>query len=423
MQNLLWTLGGLVLGIVALYTGLYWAARRRGTPEWTLDSDTVPPVSDLMATLSGLTNSRIYGGNAVEIYTNGDLFEPMFRDIDSARHTVHFETFVWWAGDVERRMADALIAAARRDVRVRMTVDGVGCNRRSPGIFDELRDGGVELQIFSPLKLVSLHRFNERTHRKLLIVDGRIGYTMGHGISDHWLGDAQDESHYRDTGVRLRGPVVHGLQSVFAAGWAAETNELLCGETIFPRQERSGDVDMCVVSSVAGEDYSNVALAFTLAIAAARQEILIQNPYFAPDRNVVRLLCEAVERGVSVTLMLPGNANDSNLVRLAAQHLYPELLNAGVRILEYKPTLSHQKVMIVDRYFARVGSTNLDCRSLELNAEAGVTIVDTEVANTLRAHFHRDATRCEEITLEDVRQRSWLGRVQSAGAYLFHGQL
>lgn len=422
-MNILMILGGVLFGIVALYTALYWMARRRGTPHWTLERETLPPIGDLMPTLAGLTNSRIYTGNAVEIITNGDIFEPILHDIEQAQDTVHLETFVWCKGELEQRFTDALLAAAKRGVTVRLMIDGVGSHNRSSGIFDTLRDGGVQLHVFSPLHLLSLHRFNERTHRKLVIVDGHIAYTMGHGISDYWLGNATDKKHYRDTGVRLTGPVVHGLQSVFAAGWARETCELLCGERIFPPQNTPGDVEMCVVASTAGEDYSNVALAFTLAISSARKEILIQNPYFAPDQNVVGMLCDAARQGISVKLMLPGRKTDSNLLRRAAQYLYPRLLDAGVTVLEYTPTLSHQKVMIVDGCLARVGSTNLDCRSLELNAEAGVIINNAQIATKLREQFMADARDCVTITHDDVRNRTWGSKLQAAGAYLIHGQL
>lgn len=398
-------------------------ARRRGTPAWSLRPETVPTVDELLPTLAGLTNSRIYKRNAVEVIINGYIFDAILRDIDNASNTIHIETFVWCEGELEQRIKDALLAATSRGVIVRLIVDGVGSRGRTSGIFDELREGGVQLHVFSPLSLFSIHRFNERTHRKLVIVDGRIGYTMGHGISDHWLGNASDENHYRDTGIRMRGAVVQGLQSVFASGWARNTAELLCGELIFPPQDEPGDVTLCVVGSTAGEDYSSVALAFTLAVASARQEILIQNPYFAPDQNVVGNLCKAARRGVSVTLMLPGRKTDSNMLRLAAKHLYPQLLEAGVTVLEYTPTLNHQKVMIVDGCLARVGSTNLDCRSLELNAEAGVIFHDANIAATLRKQFLADAQHCTPITNDVLDKRWWGQRIRSAGAYLIHGQL
>lgn len=411
----------IVVALIVIYTILYWLGRRRGTPDYSWRDEDVPPVGELMQTLSGLTQSTIHRGNAVEILVNDAIFAPMLEDIAAAKHSVHVETFVWWGGRVERRFADALIEASKRGVDVRLIADGVGAMRRSSGIFDEMREAGVEIHIFSPLSLFNVHRFNERTHRKLVIVDGRIGYTMGHGIADEWLEGS--EEHFRDTGVRLTGPVVHGLQAVFTENWISGTCQLLFGPGVFPDLEPTGDIPMVVVSSTAGEDYSKVELAFTTAIAAARHEVLIQNPYFAPDRNVVDLLCATARRGVDVTIMVPGSKIDNALLRHAARHLYPTLIKAGIKVLEYKPELSHQKVMIVDRILSRVGSTNLDCRSLELNDEAGVLMLDAGVAAELRAQFVCDAKACHEITLEYCDRRRLPVRLWDAGAYLIHGQL
>lgn len=411
----------IVLALVVIYTILYFLGRRRATPDYSWDEDDVPPIEELLCTLSGLTQSNVHEGNSVEVLVNDAIFDPMLADIAAANYSVHVETFVWWGGQLERRFADALIAASRRGVKVRVIADGIGALRRSRGIFDELKAAGVALHIFSPLTLFNVHRFNERTHRKLVIVDGRIGYTMGHGIADEWL--SESEEHFRDTGVRLTGPVVHGLQAVFAENWVSGTRELLFGDGVFPVLGRTGDVPMMVVASTAGEDYSKVELAFTAAIAAARREVLIQNPYFAPDRNVVKQLCETAARGVEITIMVPGSKIDNALLRHAARHLYPTLIEAGIRVLEYRPELSHQKVMIVDRVLARVGSTNLDCRSLELNDEAGVLMLDEGVARELRAQFVCDAEHCREVTLEQCKSRALPVRLWDAGAYMIHGQL
>lgn len=416
----MWILG--LLAIPVIVGGiLYFQGRRRGTPDYQWQQSEMPPATELMRTLSGLIDSQVYQGNSARLLLNDDIFGPMLEDIAAARHSVHLETFVWWGGKVERAFADAFIDASKRGVDVRLIIDGVGSMKRSGGVFDEMRDAGVNLHVFSPLTLPTLHRFNERTHRKLLIVDGRIGYTMGHGIADEWL--AESEEHFRDTGVRITGPAVHGLQSVFSENWISETCELLVGDKVFPALEPTGDIPMLVVSSTAGEDYSKVELAFATAIAAAREEILIANPYFAPDRNVVDLLCATAARGVDVKLMVPGSAIDNAVLRWAARHLYPTLIDAGVDVLEYRPELSHQKTMVVDRVWARVGSTNLDCRSLELNDEAGVIMLDTEIAGELREHFIADARECRRITRDICDKRRWPSRLFDAGAYLIRGQL
>ncbi|MBT8422303.1 MAG: cardiolipin synthase [Gammaproteobacteria bacterium] len=423
MSALLTWSAAFIIAAIILYATFYFLGRRRATPPWQFDSKAMPEMSEIIPSLAGMTEGHWYEGNKVEVLTNGELFQPFLRDIDEAQKTVHLETFVWWAGDLEKRVADALIAAAGRGVEVRLMVDGVGSMKRTDGIFRKLRDGGVQLHVFSPLTLLKIHRFNERTHRKLLIVDGKVGYTMGHGIADEWLGNAQGQGSFRDTGVRLTGPIVHGLQTVFVTGWISETCEVLCGDAVFPSLKTAGDVPMSIVASAAGDQYSSVELAYSFCIAAAKREILIQNPYFAPDRNVVSLLCDAARRGVSVRLMLPGSSNDSNLIRRAAQYLYPQLLDAGVDVLEFTPTLLHQKVMVVDGELARIGSTNFDCRSLELNQEAGVAILNSEIAEQLRSQFFTDAQRCRRISKSEVDNYSLTTRALGAATYMIHAQL
>lgn len=422
-MTILAIVGGIVVGILSVYGTMAWLARRRRTPTWNIDSQILPHSADILPTLASLTNSQIFRDSAVEVIQNGAIFDRIIADFEAACESIHLETYVWEAGELERRLVDTFARATKRGVSVRLIIDDVGSNKRSPDIFDALRDAGVELRIFSPLTPMRLHRFNERTHRKLIVVDGKIGYAMGHGISDMWLGDAEDENHFRDTGVRIRGPAVRGLQSVFAREWAALAHELLYGPTVFPTLENAGGSDICVVSSSVGDRYSYVELAFSLAIATATEEILIQNPYFAPDPDIIELLGRAADRGVKVVLMLPGSSTDSYLLRLAARHLYPQLLQRGVSILEYQPTLSHQKVMIVDGILARVGSTNFDCRSLELNSEAGLIIKDEAVAAELKSEFLKDAGKCRPIRESDLKKVSLPARLAMAGVYMLHGQL
>lgn len=416
-------LSGLLAGVVGVYVFLYSAARRRVTRNWSFDLENIPSVEKIWPTFCGLTHCRPYPDSNAEIFLNGSIFSAMIRDIEAATRTIHFETYLWSAGVLENKIATAMIDAVGRGATVRMVIDGFGSNQRSSEVFDEMKAAGVRLHFFSPLRASSLHRFNERTHRKLLILDGTTAYTGGHGIEDKWLGDGKSKDEVRDTGVRLTGPVVHGLQSAFASGWASETDELLIGSDIFPDLSPKGTSHISVVSSAAGEPYSNVSLAFSLAIVAARREILIQNPYFAPDKHMISLLCDAASRGVSLKLMLPGRRTDSMPLRLAARHLYPQLLEAGVEIYEYIPSLSHQKVMVVDGKFARVGSTNLDCRSLELNAEAGIAALDSELAQELRRQFADDLEKCRRIRQSDLKKLSWLSHLGAAGLYFLRGQL
>lgn len=400
-------------------------SRRRQTSSLAYDTDKLPPIADSLPTLAGITGASVHTGNRAALYQNSALFEPFFADIREARCTVHLETFVWAKGELERRVVDALCRKAAEGVCVRLLIDAVGGIDADPAQLERLKAAGVELRLYCKPHWWNwkLGRLNHRTHRKLLIVDGRIGYAFGHGIRDEWLGDAEDERHWRDTGVRLEGPVVHALQSVFMKNWIEETQFVPAGSGCFPVLEERGEIMAHVVSSEAGDALSAVALLYTLAIACARKEILIQNPYFVPNASMVTLLCKMVQRGVAVKLMVPGKYNDSRVVRRASCRLYAKLLEAGVRLYEFQPTLLHQKVVIVDGLWAHIGSTNFDTRSLALNEEVGIGLLDAELATELRTAFERDLQRCREIRREDWQRRPWYDGAVDWMAYQLHDWL
>ncbi len=310
---------------------------RRHTPYLELDLDSLPAIDEGMATLAGLTSGAVYEGNAVRLFQNGAIFDAIFKDIEAARCTVHFETFVWSEGELERRTIELLSRKAREGVKVRVLIDALGGNERNEERLKSLQAAGAQVCIYSQVTLFNLRRFNHRTHRKLLICDGQVGYTFGHGFSDQWLGDAHDSKHVRDTGVRIEGPAVSGLQSVFTENWIEESHCVPTGDGCFPTLEPKGDISMHVVSSASGDQVSAVALLYTVAIACARREIIIQNPYFAPDDGLCELLGTMVKRGVAVHLMVPGEHTDNPFVRRAGFALYQCLLEGGVRLYEYEP--------------------------------------------------------------------------------------
>ena len=407
---------------LALLIGVLWFKRRR-TPYPKLDNRRIPPVEDILPVLSGVTKGAVYRGNKVSVLQNGALFPAMLRDLETAEHSVHLETFVWSAGRLERQLVDALCRKADQGVAVRVLIDAIGSSKASREQLQRLRDSRVALTVYCRPKFYNWHRFNQRTHRKLFIVDGRVGYSFGHGVADQWLGDAQDTEHWRDTGVRLEGPVVHGLQTVFAENWTEETEELLATEACFPALSASGDVDAHVVSSASGDALSAVSIVYTVALAAARREVLIQNPYFVPDFRVVQLLAEKVRQGVDVQLMVPGTSTDSPIVRRAGCRLYEPLLQAGVKIYEYRRTLNHQKIMIVDGLWSHVGSTNFDARSLELNEEVSVGLIDRATAEELRTAYYDDLKHCRELTLDRWRERPRLTQLWETLVYQLHSQL
>lgn len=397
--------------------------RARGTPYLELKPDEYPEIKDALPLIAGLTESSVHEGNSAAVLQNGAIFTVMLADIAAAKHSVHLESFVWSAGKLETQFVDALSERARAGVNVRVLMDSLGGSEASEGELERLKQSGAKLATYCKPHWWNFGRFNHRTHRKLLIIDGRIGYAFGHGIADQWLGNGNNAEHYRDTGVRLEGPVVHGLQSVFAQNWVEETHCLPAVAECFPILDPAGKVSAHVVSSASADAVSSVAVLYTVAIAMARREVLIQNPYFAPNDGVVDLFAMMVRRGVKIHLMLPGEHTDSPFVRRAGCSLYAALLEAGVRIYEFEPTLLHQKIVVVDDIWSHVGSTNFDARSLALNEEVGVGILDAGLAAELKAAFNQDLRHCQEVKLEQWRRRPVLDRAYERFAYLLHEQL
>jgi cardiolipin synthase len=413
-----------MLGAVILTVAYFVIARRRHTESVAVDLDQLPAVEDGLVTFAGLTGgAAVHRGNAATVVHNGDLFDRMEADIRAARHTIHLETFVWSSGVLERRFVDLLRERAADGLKVRVLIDAVGASKASRTELRRLREGKVELIVYRAPRRFNLRRLNHRTHRKLLIVDGAIGYTFGHGIADQWLGGGEDPAHWRDTGVRLEGPVVNSLQSVFMEHWIEETHAAPTGQGCFPELAGKGDVAAHVVSSDAGEVVSSVALLYTLAIASARKEIVIQNPYFVPGKGVVMLLKTMVKRGVQVHLMVPSRHSDSPFVRRASCYLYAGLLEAGVRVYEFEPTLCHQKIVVVDGRWSHIGSTNFDARSLALNEEVGVGLLDERIASDLKAAFEVDLKSSKEIHLSQWKKRGKRRQFFEWCAYQLHEQL
>jgi cardiolipin synthase len=408
----------IVLGLALLL----WSTRREHESHVR-----VPDVVDFkqdLASIANLTGSPILAGNRAEILQNGDEFFPaLFRDIAAAKRTVNIETYVWWKGDICRQLAAALIAKAREGVEVRLTLDAVGSNQGENDLFEEMQKAGVKIAWFHPFRLGDLGFVNNRTHRKIAILDGRVAHVFGHGIAKEWTGHGQDEEHWRDTGVRLEGPIVAAVQGVFAENWIDSTAEVIAGEKFFPPLTAAGPVRAHVTASSPQGGVSQLELLLKLAIATAQEELLIQNPYFIPDPELVGLLEAAVKRGVAVRIMLPGPVTDSSIVRHAGHRFFEELLGHGIHIYEYQRTLIHQKVMVVDGEWSLVGSTNLDDRSLDINDEASVGMIDREVAATLQAAFRTDLAQCKELKLAEWRQRGAWHRLVDRVSYAVNEQL
>lgn len=405
-------------------TSLYFVVtQRRRTPKHKLNPDNLPEVGESLHMMAGLTKSVVHQGNQVQVLQNGAIFPAMLETIMAARETVHFETFVWHKGELENQFVEAFSQKARGGVKVRVLLDSVGALPADAGQLQKMCDAGVDFREYCRPRWWNLRRFNHRTHRKLLIVDGKIGFTLGHGIADEWLGNGEDKNHWRDTGVRIAGPAVYSLQSVFMENWVEETETVPTEASCFPLIEKQGSVVAHVVSSATGDALSAVGLLYSLAIACARKEIYIQNPYFTPEKNVVELLGKMVQRGVDVHLMVPGKQTDNVFVRWAGCSLYRPLLEAGVHIYEFKPTLLHQKIVIIDGKWTHVGSTNFDARSLALNEEVGIGLLDEDTAAQLKAAFYEDLRHCHKINLAEWRKRPWYYRLFDWFSYALRDQL
>jgi cardiolipin synthase len=397
--------------------------KRRSTPVFHISVADGHELPALLPALAGLTGGVVFRDNSVTVLQDKAIFQSMLDDIGAAERSIHFETFVWSDGELADLVAEKLGEANKRGVKVRLLLDAVGASDADSKRMRRLEKDGIDLGIYRKLKVRNLLHMNQRTHRKLLIVDGRIGYCFGHGVGDQWFKSTKGEPCWRDTGVRLKGPAVAGLQQVFFQNWMETTRCAPLEPDAFPASVTPGDVAIHVIASAPEDYFSNVGLIFTLIMAAAKDEVLIQNPYFVPEAEFIDCLEKATARGVRVRLMLPGKRTDSQFVALASKYLYPDLLAAGVELYEYQPTLCHQKIVVADERWCHVGSTNLDARSLEINAEVSVGIDCADTARVLKDAFEEDLKACKRIDAAMVAKTRWYQRAGAAFAYRFHGQL
>lgn len=398
-------------------------SHRRRILALNVDPESLPDICHGLTQIAGLTGAVVFSGNKVQIFQDGTLLRQMMDDIADAKHTIHFETYIWRRGRLEVQLVDLLCRKAHQGVKVRVIIDALGAIQARDTQLKRLQNCGAEVAHYRHFKGLDFYHFNNRMHRKLLIVDGNIAYTCGHGVADEWLGKAQNRHHWRDTGARVTGPVVHSFQSTFTQDWCATSTQVPLGDGCFPEQETVGDVQAHVVKSSTKSTDSSVALFYMMAIASAKREIIIQNPYFIPDGQIPDLLIKKAQSGVDVHLMLPGKHNDSQIVRLAGRRLYQRLLQAGVRIYEFSPTMLHQKVVVIDAIWSHVGTTNFDLRSLALNAEFGVGLLSESIAEELRDAFYTDLERSSTIDLERWQRRAWSEKMLEWLAFQLRGQI
>lgn len=410
--------------LVIVFLGIMlWSAKRK--PDKTLQVADPGELRVLLPSIAGLTNSTMESGNAMQVLQNGDMYFPaLFRDIAAAQQSIHIESFIWYDGKISRQLAKLLATKARQGVEVRILVDASGGRQLKGDVKEMLEDAGAEIAHFHPLRFGNLARLNNRDHRKLQIIDGRIGYIGGFCIADEWTGNARHKKEYRDTGLRIEGPIVNRLQAAFAENWIEETGFIPAGDEYFPKIAPVGPTSAHLAYTSPAGTISSVQILYYMAIKAARREILIQNPYFLPDSAGIQALEEAVKRGVDVRIMLPSDdATDSAIVQHASHHHFGTLLQRGVKIYEYEKTLLHQKVMVVDGLWSAVGSTNFDERSFELNDEVSIGVVDSDIAAQLRAAFIADLKHAKQRTLDQWKNRGVWHKTVDGVAYLGRSQL
>jgi cardiolipin synthase len=374
--------------------------------------------------MSALLGPVLTAGNSTTELINGDqIFPAMLEGIRGAQRTITFETFIYWSGAIGREFADALAERAQHGVRVLILLDYLGSSRMNKTLLDELQTAGCEIVKFHAPKWNELSEFNNRTHRKLLVVDGRTGFTGGVGIADEWSGHAQDPNHWRDTHFRVEGPVVAQMQGTFMANWVKAHGSIEHDESFFPKLEPKGTQLAQMFHSSPDEGGENVRLMYLLSIAAARRSILLEQAYFLPDDLATAMLISAARRGVRVEVIVPGPLIDTKLVRRASRSRWGDLLTAGVHIYEYQPTNFHCKVMIVDGHWASVGSTNFDNRSFILNDEANLNVYDSAFGAQLERTFAQDKGVSREITLTEWKNRSWFVKAWEKFWSLFRAQM
>jgi len=400
---------------------LIWSIKRRSRKQLHLEET---DIEDLIPSIAGLTQGTLTEGNRVEVLQNGALWDRLFADIEAAQKTINYETFLSKEGELTRRLSDVLARKARAGVQVRLLLDGTGGRFYGDADLVRMREAGVKIERYHPVRMRNIGRINNRDHRKICVVDGCVAYTGGHCLVDAWLGDAEDADHFRDISVRVEGPVVAQLQSAFAENWIEESGEVPGGTNFFPRLERAGDVAAHAVWVSTTGSPSSVKLLHYLLIRAATRRITIQNPYFLPDPALRKALIDAVARGVDVRVMIPAaTASDSPFVQHASHHLYGTLLKGGVRLFDYHNTLLHQKVLVVDERWASVGSTNFDARSFDLSDDVSLMIYDERIARELEDTFDRDLAHATEAHLDSWLRRSAKHKLIDFSAFVFNEQL
>ncbi len=412
-------------GLAGIYA--FEAVQYRRTAARGLDllDPPAPGSSDFARLVEALTVAPLRQGNRVTVLKNGcEIFPAMLEAIRTAEWTVSFATYVYWTGSIAPEFAHALAGRARAGVEVNVLLDAVGAAKMDRSLVDQLKEAGATVAWFRPPHWYTLHKLNNRTHRKILVVDGRVGFTGGVGIAEEWTGDCEDPDHWRDTHVQVEGPVVRDLLGGFLDNWAEATGCILSGERHLPDVGGFDDgIQAQVTRSTAQKGSTDAEQLMYSAIACARERIWLTTAYFAPRRAFVDALCDAAARGVDVRVLTNGPHINKELVRQAGRHCYDRLLVCGVRLFEYQRTMLHAKVVLVDANWASLGSINFDNRSFALNDELNISFRDAAVVADLEKHFHRDLDDARELDLATWRTRPLTAKLDELRGALLRREL
>lgn len=417
-----WWVTGSLAGFISF--ALYHTSADSHPGVYALEPDFDTSSNEFRITMAGATGMPLLTGNRVQIYNNGDEFYPaMLEAIESARLSITMEQYIFWDGQVGRRFAQAFADKASEGVQVKLLVDAIGSATLPTALLKTLEAGGCQLAWFRPIHCYTLHRANQRDHRKSLIVDGSIAFTGGAGLADPWLGNAESEREWRDVQIRVEGPAALAQQAGFAENWLATTGEIISGREFFPEPQPVGDIAVQTILSSPSLGAAAAGTMYLIAVQCATRYLYIANPYFIPDSRLIEMLARACRRGVTVKLMVAGRHNDTWWARQNSVRLYGRLLGAGVEIYEYRPTMLHQKTMVVDGAWATVGTTNFDNRSFALNEETNICFHDPVLVEQLRTIFCADLANCDRIDVPAWKARGRWQQTKEVLAALIENQV
>ena len=415
-----------VIGILVLCFLLFLALFEPGLAYKISSPETEPIDSeDFLSVLEAICDSKVHRKGRVEVLTNGEVYyEAELEAIRAARHSIHIEAYIFQKGEIARKFVEALTECARRGVEVRMVIDAVGSFATWESYFKELRAAGGRVCWYHPFRWYTLARFNNRTHREIIVVDGQTAFLGGSGVADHWYKGVDKNPRWRDTMFRIEGEMVASIQAVFTENWLESSGEILTGIKYFLKSDVENCMETLVVQSSPGAGGSTDArILFQTLLASARKSIHITTPYFLPDGSARREMVRAVsERGVEVKIIVPGKHSDHMLTRSSSRRLFGELLKAGARIYEYEQAMIHAKILMIDGLWSVVGTTNFDNRSFGLNDEINLAARDEELTARIHEDFARDLSESREVTYEEWRHRSVFERIHEILGWVLERQ-